>query len=249
MTDHPRFLNAGNAGPFTLDGTRTYLVGRSVVAVIDAGPAADAHLDALVAAVRDARTVHVIATHGHGDHAPGARALATRLGVELQGPAGVDGVTRSLADGDSVVTDEGDLVVVDTPGHARHHICLHWPARRALFAADLVLGKGDTVWVGEYAGSVADYMASLERVRALDLDVVYPAHGPPLTDPRAAIDRFAAHRLERIEQMRALLAERPGASAEELLATMYGASLPESARKAALRSIDALKAHVEGRGT
>jgi len=247
LTDHPRFLIAGNAGPFTLDGTRTYLVGRRVVAVIDAGPALDAHVDALTAAVGDARTVHVVVTHGHGDHAPGARALAAKLGVDLWGPAGVDGVTRPLADGDVVPTDAGDLTVVDTPGHARHHICLHWSAHRALFAADLLLGKGDTVWVGEYAGSVADYLASLERVRRLDLDVIYPAHGPPLTDPRAAIDRFAAHRQERIQQLQALLAERPGATAEDLLAMVYGATLPESARKAALRSIEALKAHVEGR--
>jgi glyoxylase-like metal-dependent hydrolase (beta-lactamase superfamily II) len=247
LTEHPRFLNAGNAGAFTLDGTRTYIVGRSVVAVIDAGPALDAHVDALVAAVREASQVTVVVTHGHGDHAPGSRALAAKLGVELYGPAGVDGVTHPLADGDVVATDDGDLIVVDTPGHARHHICLHWPARRALFAADLLLGKGDTVWVGEYAGSVADYLASLERVGRLDLDVVYPAHGQPIDDPRAAMERFKAHRLERVRHVEKLLADRPGASAEELVTMIYGTTLPESARKAALRSTEALKAHVEGR--
>jgi glyoxylase-like metal-dependent hydrolase (beta-lactamase superfamily II) len=247
LIDPPRFLNAGNAGPFTLDGTRTYLVGRTVVAVIDAGPASAAHVDALVDAVAGAQSVTVVVTHAHPDHAPGARALAAKLGTELHGPAGVDGVTRALKDDDVIATDDGDLVVVDTPGHARHHICLHWPKRRALFAADLLLGKGDTVWVGEYAGSVADYLVSLERVRRLDLDVIYPAHGPPLEDPKAAIDRFASHRLERVSQMEALLADRPGASAEELFATVYGPNVPESARKAALRSLEALKAHVEGR--
>jgi glyoxylase-like metal-dependent hydrolase (beta-lactamase superfamily II) len=247
LTDHPRFLNAGNAGPFTLDGTRTYLVGRTVVAVIDAGPALEPHMEALADAVRDASRVSVIVTHGHPDHAPGARALATRLGTDLYGPAGVEGVTRPLADGDKVPTDEGDLFVVDTPGHARHHIGLHWPARRAFFAADLLLGKGDTVWVGEYAGSVADYLDSLERVRRLDVAVIYPAHGAALGDPAVALDRFASHRRERIRQMETMLAEHAGASAEELLRLIYGASLPESARKAALRSIEAMKAHVEGR--
>lgn len=247
MTDHPRFLTAGNAGPFTLDGTRTYLVGRGVVAVIDAGPALEAHVDALVDAVRAASRVFVVVTHGHGDHAPGARDLAAKLDTDLYGPAGVDGVTRPLDEGDIVSTDEGDLVVVDTPGHARYHIGLHWPARRAFFAADLLLGKGDTVWVGEYAGSVADYLDSLDRVRRLDVDVIYPAHGPALEDPAAALDRFEAHRRERIRQVESLLAARPGASAEVLLGAMYGAALPESARKAALRSVEALKAHVEGR--
>lgn len=247
MVGHPRFLTAGNAGPFTLDGTRTYLVGRGVVAVIDAGPALEPHLDALVEALRGTSHFSVVVTHGHGDHAPGARALAARLGTDLLGPTGVEGVTRPLADGDVVPTDEGDLVVVSTPGHARHHVGLHWPARRAFFAADLLLGKGDTVWVGEYAGSVADYLDSLQRVRELDVDVIYPAHGPALENPQQALDRFEGHRRERIRQMEVLLAARPGASAEALLETIYGATLPESARKAALRSVEALKAHVEGR--
>jgi glyoxylase-like metal-dependent hydrolase (beta-lactamase superfamily II) len=247
LGDHPRFLIAGNAGPFTLDGTRTYLVGRRVVAVIDAGPALEPHVAALVDAVRDATEVTVIATHGHSDHAPGARALAGELGTELHGPAGVDGVSHPLVDGDVVPTDEGDLIAVDTPGHARHHLGLHWPARRAFFAADLLLGKGDTVWVGEYAGSVADYLDSLERVRRLQLGVIYPAHGPPLEDPADALDRFEVHRRERIRQVEALLADRPGAGPEELLAAIYPGALPEGARKAALRSVMALKAHVEGR--
>lgn len=247
MIQHPRFLNAGNAGPFTLDGTRTYLVGRTAVAVIDAGPVSEPHERALIEAVEGADTVMVVVTHGHPDHAPGARSLAAALGTDVFGPAGVDGVTRSLAEGDVVATDEGDLVVVDTPGHARHHLGLHWPSRRAFFAGDLVLGKGDTVWTGEYAGCVADYLASLERVGELDLAVMYPAHGPPLERPAEALERFAAHRRERIRQMEALLAERPGASAQELLDNLYGGQLPEGARKAALRSIEALIAHVEGR--
>ena len=245
MTDRPRFLNAGNAGPFTLDGTRTYLVGRSAVAVIDAGPASEAHLRALTEAVEAATSVTIVVTHGHPDHAPGARALAAALRTDLWGPAGVDGVSRPLLDGDVVSTDEGDLIAIDTPGHARHHIGLHWPARRAFFAGDLVLGTGDTVWVGEYSGCVADYLASLERVRSLDLAVIYPAHGPPLDSPTEAIDRFVEHRRHRIRQMEALLVERPGASADALLEVIYGKQLPDGARKAALRSVEAMKAHVE----
>jgi glyoxylase-like metal-dependent hydrolase (beta-lactamase superfamily II) len=144
-----------------------------------------------------------------------------------------------------VATDEGDLVAVETPGHARAHLSFHWPARRALFAGDLLLGKGDTVWVGEYAGAVADYLRSLERVRALAVEVIYPAHGPPLTEPAEALDRYTAHRRERIRQVEAALAERPGAGPDELLDLVYGAALPAAARRAALMSMEALKAHVE----
>ena len=245
MDGHPRFLNAGNAGPFTLDGTRTYLVGQREVAIIDAGPAVAVHLQAVVEEVEAASTTRVVVTHGHGDHAPGARALAQTLHTDLWGPAGVEGVGRPLSDGDVLPTDEGDLVAVDTPGHARHHIGLHWPARRAFFAGDLVLGKGDTVWVGEYPGCVADYLESLERVRRLELDVIYPAHGPPIENPAAALDRFVSHRRQRIRQMESMLAERPGASVDDLMEAIYGNQLPESAKRAAQRSIEALKVHVE----
>jgi glyoxylase-like metal-dependent hydrolase (beta-lactamase superfamily II) len=66
----PRVVTAGNGGPFTLEGTRTYLVGDRTVVVIDAGPALDAHMSALREAVAGAEAVIWVVTHGHGDHAP-----------------------------------------------------------------------------------------------------------------------------------------------------------------------------------
>jgi hydroxyacylglutathione hydrolase len=241
-----RIITAANAGPLTLEGTRTYLVGTRAIAVVDAGPALETHLQALRATLAGAERVDFVVTHGHSDHAPAARALAGELGAELWGPRGVEGVTRPLADGDAVPTDAGELIAVDTPGHARHHIGLHWPAGRAFFAGDLVLGVGDTVWVGEYPGCVADYLASLERVRRLDVDVIHPAHGPAIEDPRVAIDRYAAHRRARIAQVERLLADRPGATTAELVEAMYGTSLPEGLRRAAEKAVAALEAHVHG---
>jgi glyoxylase-like metal-dependent hydrolase (beta-lactamase superfamily II) len=241
----PRFLIAGNAGPLTLDGTRTHLVGERTLVVIDAGPTLEPHMDAVREAVAEADEAVMLVTHGHSDHAAAARILAPELGIDLWGPRGLDGVTRPLDDGSRVATDVGDLIAVDTPGHARHHIGLHWPAARGFFAGDLLLGSGDTVWVGEYPGCVADYLKSLARVRALGVDVVYPAHGPPITDPVATVDRYTSHRLARIREMEALLAATPAASVEELVEAIYGSSLPAGLRRAVERSVDALKAHVE----
>jgi glyoxylase-like metal-dependent hydrolase (beta-lactamase superfamily II) len=195
-------------------------------------------------AVASADAVAWVVTHGHGDHAPAARALAAETAADLWGPAGVEGVTRPLADGDRVTTDAGDLIAIDTPGHARHHLGFHWPAGRAFFAGDLLLGTGDSVWVGEYPGCVADYLTSLERVRDLGVDVIHAAHGPTIEDPDGAIDRFAAHRRARIVQMEALMAARPGATTLELVDAIYGSSLPEGLRRAAEKSVAALEAHV-----
>ena len=220
------------------------------MAIIDPGPDVEAHLEAVADAVGGAEAASILVTHGHPDHAPGAAGLARRLdagGVPVQvlGPAGVGGVERALADGETVPTDEGDLSAVETPGHARAHLSFHWPSRGALFAGDLLLGKGDTVWVGEYEGAVADYLRSLERVRALGLRVIYPAHGPALTDPEEALDRFVAHRLERIRQVEAALDRHPEAGIDELMDLVYGKTLPAAAERAARMSMAALKAHVE----
>jgi glyoxylase-like metal-dependent hydrolase (beta-lactamase superfamily II) len=217
------------------------------VVVIDAGPEGEEHVRALADAVRDADEVHVVLTHGHRDHSPAAFALAEELGLEVWGPEGLAGVERPLRHGDMLSTDQGDLVAVDTPGHARHHLAFHWPSRRALFAGDLLLGRGATTWVGEYSGCVADYLASLDRVSALELDVIYPAHGPPLEDPKEAIARYEGHRRERIRQVVKALRERPGAEEDEVVDIVYEGGVPDAMREAALFSVRALMEYVQSR--
>jgi glyoxylase-like metal-dependent hydrolase (beta-lactamase superfamily II) len=199
--------------------------------------------------------VVILLTHGHGDHAGAAGALASSTGAEVWGPEGLEayGVPapdRVVRDGDTIETDAGPLVAVHTPGHTPEHLCFHWPARRALFAGDLLLGRGDTTWVAEYPGCVADYLDSLERLRSLDLDVIHPAHGPALDDPAGALDRFEAHRRERIEQVRRALEAVPDGDVDALLDRVYGGELPASVRRAARRSLEALVEYVnEPRGS
>ncbi len=153
-------------------------------------------------------------------------------------------MTDTLTDGRTIQTEVGSLVAVHTPGHTRDHLCYHWPEERALFAGDTLLGTGSTTWVADYPGCVADYLASLDRLRSLDLEVVYPTHGPPLTDPPPAIDRFDTHRRSRIAQVAEALERSPDAVAQDLLEEVYGTSLPQGMTSAALLSLDALVNHV-----
>ncbi len=244
MGEHPPYLSAGNSGPFTLDGTRTYRVGDRDVVLLDPGPDVADHVQALVAWVRDAERVRVVVTHGHADHAGCATAVADAVDSAVYGPPTVDAVTAPLADGDAIATDAGTLVAIHTPGHSADHLSFHWRERRALFVGDLVLGRGDTTWVGEYPGCVADYLGSLRRVRALTPGVLYPAHGPPIEDVPGALDRYEHHRLERIAQVERALADRPAAATEELVRVVYGEALPAGVRRAATMSLQALIDHV-----
>jgi len=186
MVPGPRVIKAGNRGPFTLDGTRSFLVGQKRIAVIDPGPDVAEHVRALSRALERAAEVRILLTHGHGDHAGGAGALAHALNASVFGPPSAGFLP--LEDGEEIPTDEGDLVSLATPGHTTDHLAYFWPRTRALFAGDLVLGRVATTWLGEYPGCVADYLASLERVMDLTPDTLYPAHGPPVRTVRETLE-------------------------------------------------------------
>jgi glyoxylase-like metal-dependent hydrolase (beta-lactamase superfamily II) len=76
-------------------------------------------------------------------------------------------------------------------------------------------------------GDMADYLASLERIRALRLSVLAPAHGHPIEDPRQRIDWYLAHRVEREAAIAAALQDAGTASIDDLVATVYTDVDPE----------------------
>jgi glyoxylase-like metal-dependent hydrolase (beta-lactamase superfamily II) len=89
-------------------------------------------------------------------------------------------------------------------------------------------------------GSLADYMRSLERLRGLDLTVLYPGHGPEVDDPQAKIAEYIAHRQEREDRLLAAL-DRGERSRSALLAEVWD-DVPEELRGAAAI---AMQAHLE----
>ena len=215
-------LTAPNPGPMTLDGTNTYVVGRDPAVVIDPGPDDAGHIEAIREVVEGRGGIGtVLLTHSHSDHSGGVAAL----GVEPTAPA----------DGQVVA----GLTAIATPGHAADHVC--FLLDRACFTGDLILGEGSTI-VGprEMGGSLADYMRSLERLRALELTTIYPGHGPEVTDPEAKIAEYIEHRMMRERRLVAAL-ERGERSKAALLAEVWD-DVPELLRGAAAI---AMQAHLE----
>jgi hydroxyacylglutathione hydrolase len=212
----------------TLDGTRTWVLGERVLAIIDPGPALPAHQDALVEQAAGARSISILVTHDHPDHAEAAVPLARRLGARLLALA-----AGTLAHGQSIPTDDGPLTALHTPGHTPDHVAFEWPAGRAVFCGDLMMGGLDTALVSPPEGNLHDYLESLERIRRLAPWVIYPAHGEPITDPAPAIDRYVAHRAARRQQVLDVLSA--GAlTTEQVAAGVYGGLLPDALRAAAL---------------
>lgn len=206
-----RSITAPNPGAFTLDGTRSYLLDE--FAVLDPGPAIDAHIDAIRESLPHLRTIFI--THRHGDHAPAAVPLKIATGAKIVAPQGVLAETDiTVRDGQSV----DGLTVIATPGHTSEHVC-YMTADRDLFTGDTILGSGTTA-IFPPDGNMAEYLRSLHKLRDLEPRRIYPAHGPTRDDAVALIDQYIAHRLEREQQIVDAMA-RGARTARELRAAVY----------------------------
>jgi len=200
-------ISAYNPGPRTGAGNKTYLVSGASPLLIDAGVGDPRHLDEVARALGDAPP-RVIVTHNHSDHASGVTALAGRWPgatfFKFPWPGSDDRYDvgwTPLEDGQAVEAGDGRLVVVWTPGHAPDHVCLFDPESRLLFGGDLLVRGGTVVIPASAGGSLAQYLDSLDRVRALHPLRVLPAHGEPIDDPEALVDAYVEHRRGRERQI------------------------------------------------
>jgi glyoxylase-like metal-dependent hydrolase (beta-lactamase superfamily II) len=228
-------LHAGNPGPMTGSGNWTYLIPGEAPLLVDAGVGVPAHLDAITAAAPRGPAV-VVVTHAHSDHIAGAPALVARSPaarfVKWPWPerdARYAAPWAPLADGDTVDSGEGPLQVIHTPGHAPDHVALWHAGSRTVFTGDLLV-KGSTVVIPASAGgSLADYLASLARVAALDPVRALPAHGPVIDEPLALVASYLRHREIRETQVLEALVSgdtTPAAIAERIYPILEPALVP-----------------------
>ena len=234
-------IRAANPGPFTLEGTNTWLLAESGGTwVVDPGPALGPHLDAVAARVAAAqgRWRGVLLTHDHADHADGVGALLERTGPAPVHAARGD-VDVLLSDGDRV----GPLDVVATPGHAPDHLA--FVAGRRLFSGDAVLGRG-SVFVRPAPGALRGYLAALERLHGMDLACIHPGHGPLVEDARAKLAEYLAHRREREQRLVAAL-DGGARTTDALLDAAWG-EVPAALRPAAAVTLAAHLGKLEEEG-
>ena len=256
-----RRLVAPNPGPMTFTGTCTSLVGAGAALTgIDPGPDLPAHRDAIMAALGGARLAHIVVTHTHRDHSPGARALAAATGAAVVGcapyapvrpprPAEMAAVAASndldyapdrvLADGEALQGEGYTLMAVATPGHTMNHLAFALPQERALFSGDHVMAWSTTV-IAPPTGSMGAFMASLERLKGRDDMVYWPGHGGPVKDPPRFLRALVHHRRQREHALRARLAAGDRTIAE-LVARTYETLDPRLRRAAGITVL----AHLE----
>ena len=124
-----------------------------------------------------------------------------------------------LDDGEGIEVDGRRLAAVATPGHTSNHLCFADESSGALFTGDHVMGWSTTVVVPP-DGDMAAYMASLDKLQQRDDRIYYPAHGPPVTNPRQHVRGFIGHRKQRERQILSLLEQR-ARTIPEIVADAY----------------------------
>jgi len=220
-------ITAANPGAMTGPGTNTYLVGDAEVAVIDPGPALDAHI-AKILEVGAGRIRWVLTTHTHMDHSPASAAIKSATGAQILGRPAPAGGSQDQdyapdhvpADGERIELGNISLRAVHTPGHASNHLCYLLEETGMLFTGDHVM-QGSTVVINPPDGDMRAYLASLEKLLALEIAIIAPGHGYLIGAPHKEVRRLVAHRLAREAKVAAALGRRGEASVEELVPDVY----------------------------
>ncbi|MBB3161336.1 hydroxyacylglutathione hydrolase [Rhizobium laguerreae] len=253
-------ITAENPGPFTFYGTNSYIVGSSSVAVIDPGPEDEAHFQALMAALGGRAVTHIVVSHTHRDHSPLSRRLQAATGAVTvgQGPhrparplreGEINPFSESsdlsfvpditLSDGESLSGDGWVLSAVLTPGHTANHAAFALARRDILFSGDHVMAWSTSI-VAPPDGSMADYMASLDRLIEREDGMLLPGHGGPVTQPSTFLKALKAHRLRREQAVLARVQAGDGRIAE-MVKVIYRDTDPKLHGAAALSVL----AHIE----
>jgi glyoxylase-like metal-dependent hydrolase (beta-lactamase superfamily II) len=209
-----RRVLANNPSPFTFKGTLSYIIGRGQVAIVDPGPLDEAHIKALLDAVRGETVTHIFVTHTHRDHSPAVPAIKAATGalVLAEGPhraarplnvgeaPRLDASNdtdfrpdRALADGE-VVTGKGfSIEAVTTPGHTANHMAFAFKEANLLFSGDHVMAWSTPV-VAPPDGAMSDYMASLQKLARRSEAIYLPGHGGMVREAPSFVQHYIRHR-------------------------------------------------------
>lgn len=207
---------APNPSPWTLEGTNTWVIGDAIggCVVIDPGPANPIHLQR-IADNMPGQVQAIILTHAHIDHSEGAPALSELLRVPVISQRDIDGVDLGST----------TLRMHVTPGHSSDSVCITVANESGsyLLSGDTVLGRGTTL-VAHPDGRLDQYFESLRYLRdhclSEQIDLLLPGHGPVSSTPVELIEFYEKHRLERLSQVKAAVAEGH-TTIEAVTATVY----------------------------
>ena len=185
---------------------------------------------------------HLAAAHGDAEQALARRVEVARQSGVPEAPlrrwaeqrreagTGMSGdlaPDRELVPGVVLETDLGPWDVIETPGHAPSHVCLHQPERRLLISGDHLLGRVSLYFDHGYTPDpVGEFLASLDAVAGLDARLALAGHARPFTDVAGHIAANRELVSRQLADVRAAL-EGGARTAYEVARAVYGEAFAE----------------------
>jgi glyoxylase-like metal-dependent hydrolase (beta-lactamase superfamily II) len=122
------------------------------------------------------------------------------------------------------------LEVVHVPGHTAGSLAFFDRKRKVLFSGDTVL-PGITPnpffdGISDHPSGPGPFLESVARLRALDVAVVLPGHGEPITDMARVLDGYERHHEARRAAIGAFLRRRGPATAMDAVEHLFPGAGP-----------------------
>jgi len=114
---------------------------------------------------------------------------------------------KVLEDGDRIHFGDYRFQCVATPGHTMGHICLYEPDKKLLVSGDHILidiTPNIQCW-SDQQNPLGHYLASLDKVAGLAVDLVLPGHRRLITEHQTRIDELKRHHAHRLAEVLTIL--------------------------------------------
>jgi glyoxylase-like metal-dependent hydrolase (beta-lactamase superfamily II) len=118
---------------------------------------------------------------------------------------------KVLDDGDDIDVGDYHFKCVTTPGHTLGHTCLYEQSKKILLAGDHILGDitpNIQCW-SDTANPLKHYLASLDKVLKLKIDLVLPGHRRLIDNPGVRIEELKKHHAHRLNEVLTILKKGP----------------------------------------
>lgn len=129
-----------------------------------------------------------------------------------------------VKEGDKISVGEYEFEVLFLPGHTPGLTALYERSHKLLFSGDHILDKitpNISFWRFEYGDILGTYLENLERVRAMDIETVFPSHRVLIGDHQKRIDELKKHHQDRLDDIMHILSDGKQKTVGEVAAKMH----------------------------